>query len=280
MPMEYATQITALDNPKVKALVKLRRQRTRKQEGLFIAQGLREVGRAIEAGYKPKHFYFCEDLLDAEAFQTMKSWASEGRWFDLTLPVFNKISPIENPQGLLVTFEIKEHNLQGVHEKAAQNSQGDAPLWLIAVGIEKPGNLGALARSAAAAGCSGLLVADGVVDIYNPNTIRSSTGAVFSLPIASCTSAEAIAYLKEHKITAFTTTPAATVRHSDVFWQKPSAIVIGPEDSGLPDEWLELDEAYAQKILIPMADSIVDSLNASVTAAVVLFEAVRQRSGQ
>ena len=278
--MDYATQITALDNPKIKALVKLRRQRTRKQEGIFIAQGLREVERALLAGYTPNHFYFCPEILDSDAMQVMKQWAGQGRWFEVTPAIFSKIAGIENPQGFLATFEIIERDLSAVHELATQNDSGKAPLWLIAVGIEKPGNLGALARSASAAGCSGLLVADGIVDIYNPNAIRASTGAVFSLPIASCTSEEVIAYLKQEKITAYATTPGATAIYSDVNWRKSSAIVIGPEDCGLPEAWLDREAGASQNIVIPMAAGVIDSLNASVAAGVVLFEAVRQRLAQ
>ncbi len=283
MRMEYATQITALDNPKVKALVKLRKQRNRKQEGLFIAQGFREVSRALAGGYTPNHFYFCKNLLDDAAIEEMRQWADQGRWFEVTPAVFNKIAGIENPQGLLATCQTKEHSLASIHERVATRSKqsaGTSPLWLIAVGIEKPGNLGALARSAAAAGCSGLLVADGIVDIYNPNAIRASTGAVFSLPIASCTSEEAITYLKQEGVTAYATTPTATALYSEINWKKPSAIVIGPEDQGLPDEWLANGSGGSKNISIPMTGGLVDSLNASISAAVVLFEAVRQRLAQ
>lgn len=276
--MNYPTTITALDNPKIKAVVKLRKHKGRREASQFIAQGLREIQRALAAGYEPHQFFYCPQLLDATSLEKLDAWANLGRWFELTPQVFDKIAGIQNPQGILAICNTRHHPLESLDQPrtSAQSAQPQcAPLWLVAVGIEKPGNLGALARSASAAGCAGLLVVDGVVDIYNPNAIRASTGAIFGLPIAVCTSQQAIAYLKEKKTQIYLTTPSAQQTYRQVDWTQPSAIVVGPEDTGLSQDWLDLPSA--NPITIPMASQIVDSLNASVAAGVVLFEAAAQR---
>ena len=275
--MDHPIKITALDNPKIKAIVKLRKQRQRNQQNLFIAQGLREITRALQANLTPHQFFFCQALLTPDDQAQIKQWQSNTKSFELSVKAFNKIAGIENPQGILATFKMPTHDFETITKQANQQS-AKPPLWLIAVGIEKPGNLGALARSALAAGATGLLVVDAICDIFNPNAIRSSTGAVFSLPITACTTTQAIDFLQANQITAYATTPAATKPYWDIDWNSPSAIVIGPEDKGLPQKWLDQNNDHIKNITIPMAQSAVDSLNASVAAGAVLFEAQRQRT--
>jgi TrmH family RNA methyltransferase len=157
----------------------------------------------------------------------------------------------------------------------APGSRGSSELWLVAVGLAKPGNLGAVARTAAVAGATGLLVADAVVDVYNPNAIRASTGAVFTLPVAAASSAEIRRFLADRGVTIVAAAPAAKEVYTRADLTGPVALVIGAEDTGLDDAWL----AAGQTVRIPMHAGEVDSLNAGVAAAVLLFEALRQRGG-
>ena len=163
------------------------------------------------------------------------------------------------PEGVLAIFETPTRTIPA-----------DATLLVVAVGIEKPGNLGAIARSADAAGADGILVADGEVDPWNPNAIRASTGSVFTLPIVEATRDE-VAALSQQKIAAVL---GAGTRHSDVDLTRPTAFLIGAEDAGLDEDWRAVAD---QQVEIPMHGAAADSLNASAAAAVLLFEAVRQR---
>jgi TrmH family RNA methyltransferase len=148
-----------------------------------------------------------------------------------------------------------------------------APLLLVAESVEKPGNLGALLRTADSAGCDALLICDPVTDVFNPNVVRSSQGAVFSVPVAVCSSTEAAAWLRSNKIKTLATTPAATKTFWDVDAKNPTALLLGSEKDGLSEFWLK---GADEKISIPQA-GLSDSLNVSMAAAIVLFEAVRQR---
>jgi RNA methyltransferase, TrmH family len=155
-------------------------------------------------------------------------------------------------------------------------------LWLVAVGTAKPGNLGAMARTADAAGAAGLLVADAVVDPFNPNAIRASTGAVFTLPIVAADSDRLVRWLRDRPtpLRPIAADPSAPTAHSDTDLTGPLAIIIGAEDTGLPGAWLDLARRHGAVVSIPMSGRSADSLNASVAAGVLLFEAVRQRSRQ
>ncbi len=147
---------------------------------------------------------------------------------------------------------------------------------LVAVGTEKPGNLGAMVRTAAAAGFDAVLAADVpglTVDPFNPNAVRASTGAVFSLPTVSAPEARVLAYLQRQGVRLLAAAPRAEVNYTDADWTGPLAVVIGPEDRGLSDAWLD---AADQRLAIPVAGGVVDSLNASAAAAVLLYEAARQ----
>lgn len=240
--------ITSTENPRVKDVLRLRKGRERRRAGLFIAEGPREVGRARAAGLRIRATYFAPALLP---------W-DEGEEVDER--VLRKMSYRREPEGVLAVVEIPERPVPE-----------DATLLLVAVGIEKPGNLGAMARTAEAAGANALLVAEAQSDPWNPNAIRASTGAVFTLPIADVTHAD-VAALGHHKVAAVV---GARRTYTDADYTKPTAFLVGAEDDGLPPAY----EALADTLVaIPMSDSAtVDSLNASTAAAILLFEARRQR---
>jgi RNA methyltransferase, TrmH family len=240
--------ITSLDNPRVKEVLRLRKGRERRRAGLFVAEGPREVARAREAGLAIRATYFAPSLLD---------W-DEGEPVDER--VLRKLSYRAEPEGVLAVVEIPHRTMPP-----------DPTLVLVAVGIEKPGNLGAMARTADAAGADAILVAEARSDPWNPNAIRASTGAVFTLPILDTNHGE-IAALPLHKVAA---TLGATTTHTELDYTGPTAFLIGAEDAGLPDEYKELADVQVE---IPMRGAAADSLNASNAAAVLLFEAVRQRT--
>jgi TrmH family RNA methyltransferase len=214
---------------------------------LFVAEGPREVERARAAGLRIRATYFAPELLQ---------W-DEGE--EVSARVLAKMAYRAEPEGVLAVVEIPERTLPD-----------DASLVLVAVGIEKPGNLGAMARTADAAGADALLVADANADVWNPNAIRASTGAVFTLPIVEATRDD-VAALSLQKVAAVVD---ASTAHSDVDLTNPTALLVGPEDEGLDPAWREAADMH---VAIPMHARSVDSLNASTSAAVLLFEAVRQR---
>jgi TrmH family RNA methyltransferase len=240
--------ITSVDNPRVKEVLRLRKGRARRETGLFVAEGPREVRRAREAGLRIHATYFAPALL---------AW-DEGEEVDER--VLRKMSYRAEPEGVLAVVEIPQRALP-------ENST----LLLVAVGIEKPGNLGAMARTADAAGADALLVGDARSDPWNPNAIRASTGAVFTLPILDVAPDEVRA-LPHRKIAA---TLGATKRHTDESYTQPTSFLVGAEDAGLGGEWRTLADVHVE---IPMRARTADSLNASAAAAVLLFEAVRQRA--
>jgi TrmH family RNA methyltransferase len=242
--------ITSLDNARVKDVLRLRKSRERRASGLFIAEGPREVERARAAGLRIVESYYAPDLLD---------WEDAGAE-PVTARVLTKMAYRAEPEGVIAVVEIPAHALPG-----------NGSLYLVAVGVEKPGNLGAMARSAEAAGADALIVAEGRADAWNPNAIRASTGAVFTLPIVEATLDD---------VTGLGTTIAAAVvgagtSYTDADFARPTAIVVGAEANGLGAPWLDAAETH---VSIPVAAGTTDSLNAATAAAVLLFEAVRQRA--
>jgi TrmH family RNA methyltransferase len=286
--------LTSLDNPRVKAVVRLREHRERRKTGLFVAEGTREISRALGAGLRAREvFVFWGDAKPQAAGEvaalveqaSLRAVAVTG----VTEPLLRKMAYCENPEPILAVFEQRAWTLaevfspspggEGKEHTPAAKQPANPGLWLVAVGMEKPGNLGAMARSIEAVGGAGLLVADGVVDPFNPNAIRASTGAVFSLPIVGGTSGEVIAALRREKIRIFAAAVGADTPYTAADLAGPAALVIGAEDKGLPEIWLAAARQSGAAISIPMRGRVVDSLNASVSAAILLFEALRQREG-
>jgi RNA methyltransferase, TrmH family len=257
--------ITSVDNPRVRDALRLRKSRERRRLGLFIAEGPREVERAVAAGLVVREIFHAPELLPGwgppanSARRVETAIVTEVPAQEVSARVLAKLSYRAEPEGVIAVVEVPRRELPG-----------DASLLLVAVGIEKPGNLGAMARTADAAGADALLVADAVTDPWNPNAIRASTGAVFTLPVVAATRAE-VAQLPQWKIAAVV---GARTPHTAADYTRPTAILVGAEDTGLDREW----QALAQEtVAIPLHGRTADSLNASAAAAVLLFEAVRQR---
>ncbi len=295
--------LTSLDNPRVKVVVRLRGQRERRQRGRFIAEGVREVSRALEAGLAMEALYGCPERLGDQHESILaglcrlaktNSRSTPAAVFTVTTALMAKMAYRQNPEGVLAVFQTPSWDLQTLVEARVASQTDEPDLWLVAVGTQKPGNLGAMVRSAAAAGCHGVLVVDGVVDALNPNAIRASTGAVFRLPTVGTTRDAAASFLTDRGVLVVAATPQASLPYTQADFTGPVALVIGPEHEGLGPAWLKAAGPGATmarsgfptqfelgcQVRIPMHGHGVDSLNASAAAAVLMFEAVRQRCPQ
>jgi TrmH family RNA methyltransferase len=277
--MNRLLRITSPANPRIKQVVRLRTQRERAATGQFIAEGWREVQRAIEAGLDIEQLFLCGDLLHVRdlhalaARPPLRSLSPDVAWFDLTATAFAKMAYLREPEGILAVVRQPRWSLADLPAVTGRT------LYLVAVGTEKPGNLGAMVRTADAAGCEAVFAAGTPVDPFNPNAIRSSTAAVFVVPTLCAPPEEVIAWLLDQKIRIVAATPSAAVAHTLADLTGPLAIAIGPEDTGLDDAWLQAAEkSGGSRVAIPMHGRAVDSLNASAAAAVLLFEAARQRA--
>jgi RNA methyltransferase, TrmH family len=268
------THLTSRDNPRVKDIVRLRHQRHRRAAGVFVAEGFREVGRALTAGLTLRQLYWSRQItgMDLEALldRLPQLRPLSPTTFEVIPAVLGKMTYLDEPEGVLAVFDQPTWRLDNLPHPPTGNG-----LWLFAAGTNKPGNLGAMARTAAAAGATGILAADADVDPFNPNAIRASTGAVFTLPIIQVSADQALAFLRSRQIRILAAAPDAAVPYTAADLTGPIALVIGAEDVGLSAHWLS---AAHQRILIPMHAGVVDSLNASIAAAILLFEAMRQRA--
>ena len=249
--------ITSPQNPKIKDLLLLEtKSRERKARGLFVVEGRREYERAVAAGYRTETLFVREGEPEAGRAD-----------FVVSGHVYEKIAWREGTEGIVAVMQVREHRLEEL-------VLSPAPLILVLESVEKPGNLGAVLRTADAAGVDAVLVCDPLTDLYNPNLIRASLGAFFTVPVVACTSEAACAWLSAHGIAILT----AQLQDSELYYEtdmvRSTALVFGTEDKGLTPFWRERADAH---IRIPMAGRM-DSLNVSASAAILAFEAVRQRN--
>lgn len=274
--MHDASPITSAANPRIKAAVKLRKSRDRRNAGVFLAEGPREVSRAIAAGLKLMEVFYCPEVMaDYDTKAALYGMDERTPTFTVTKALIKMLAYRDEPEGLIAVVNQPTWDLDDLPVPEVQANGGGAPLYLVAVGTQKPGNLGAMVRTAEAAGCKAVLACGESVDAFNPNAIRASTCAVFNLPVIQMSDEQAVAFLRDQHIRIAATTPApdATL-YTDADLAGPLALVIGPEDTGLSNDWLD---AADLRLVIPTLGRTVDSLNAANAAAVLLFEAVRQR---
>jgi TrmH family RNA methyltransferase len=271
--------ITSAANPRIKSAVKLRKSRDRRRSGMFIAEGPREVSRAISAGLELAEVFYCPDVMaDYDKTAALHGMDEQTPTFTVTKTLIKMLAYRDEPEGLIAVVRQPTWALDELPVPEVEANGEGAPLFLVAVGTQKPGNLGAMVRTAEAAGCKAVIASGESVDAFNPNAIRASTCAVFTLPVLQMADEEAVAYLRDQGIHIAATTPDHIGKglYTDADLAGPLAIVIGPEDSGLSDAWLD---AADLRLAIPTLGRTVDSLNAANAAAVILFEAVRQRTG-
>ncbi len=259
--------IRSVQNPRVKNLVRLREGSHRRRQQRFLIEGLREIQRARACRWPLETLFFCEELFrEEEALTLPEACAQAGLEVVRLAPeAFRKAAYRENPDGLLAVGVQQDQPLETLHLPPR-------PLLVVLEAVEKPGNLGAIFRTAAAAGADALVLADPVTDPYNPNAVRASQGALFDLPFRCATSPAVMAFLERHGIQPVLTTPAGPNLLWEARLDRPVALVFGSEERGLSPAWLARHPGYR----LPMR-GVSDSLNVAATVAVALFEAVRQR---
>ena len=267
--MGQPEKITSLQNPRVKQLVKLRDRRPRDEAGVFLIEGYREIRRALEKKIPLHELYYSPDWFLGENEPALIAEAESvgAQLFELAKDTFAKVAYRERPDGLLAVAPQWRRALDDLTLPLN-------PFLLVVEAIEKPGNLGTILRSADAAGCDAVIVCDPVTDIFNPNVVRASTGVLFSVPLVVEESAQVQRWLQERRIRTVATTPAAEAIYSDIDLRGPLAVIMGSEQYGLSDFWLEHADV---PVRIPMAGQ-ADSLNVAMATIITLFEAVRQRS--
>lgn len=270
--------ITSPANPRLKALTALHRRRAREQTGTTLVEGHEELSLALASGVRPQTLYACPDLFSpsgragSQDIGHQEDLVERARALGaevvlLSRPVFEKVAYREGPDGLLAVVPAVGHALGSLTPNAD-------PLVLVAQGVEKPGNLGAMLRTADAAGVDTVVAADPVTDWGNPNVVRASKGAVFAVPVAAATTRETVDWLALYGVGLVVTTPETETLYTDVDLTGPVAVAVGAEKHGADEALLQ---AAAYRVRIPMQGK-ANSLNVAAAAAVVLFEAVRQRS--
>jgi len=259
--------ISSVHNPRIKDAARLKHKRERQSSGLTLIDGAREIAYALKAGIALTGVFRCPEFLNRPAAESVESQIKQHNIpvFDVSRPVFAKLSFGQRREGLVAVGRTPSCRWETVNHKSG--------LLVVVEKVEKPGNLGAILRSCDAAGIDAVLVADPLTDLFNPNVIRASIGTVFHVPTVVADGKEIRTYLKNNKIRLIAATPHAGKDYTAVSYAPPTAILVGNEDCGLSPGWLEQADI---RVRIPMR-GIADSLNVSVTAAVLLFEAVRQR---
>ncbi len=255
-------EITSLQNPRVKYFVKLRDdKKLRKQDGLMLVEGFDEIMLAISAGHKP------QTLLLAPELATRQINFDSAENISVNRAVFEKISYRDNPDGWIGIFPTPKISLNDL-------KLSSSPLIIVAESVEKPGNLGAILRTADAAHVDALIVSDPRTDIYNPNVVRASRGTLFTVPTIEASNQDTLTFLRRNGIKILAATPQAVSVYTDQNMREPLAVAVGTEDQGLTDFWMK--EADIQ-VKIPMLGK-VNSLNVSIATALIIYEAVRQRN--
>ena len=261
--------IQSRQNDQVKNLVKLRERKYRDRQECFLIEGMRELGHALESTYTLETIYYCPEYFPqdqhTEFIQQIRANQAT-KLTRLSKEAFDKATYREGPDGIIAVARQQSHSIQAL--QLTSN-----PLLLVLEGIEKPGNLGAMLRSADGAGVDAVILVDCQLDLYNPNAIRASQGLLFSVPVACVEQSYLKDWLSKHNIQIVATTPDTPKLHWDVNYQQSTALLFGSESDGLSGYWL--NEAN-ERIRIPMAGK-ADSLNVAAAAAICLYEARRQR---
>jgi TrmH family RNA methyltransferase len=258
--------ISSIQNPIIKQLVQLKgKARERKKSGLFLIEGEREISLAVKGGYVLETVLFNPEIFLEERLNNLIT--QQLNLIEVSADVYQKLAYRDTTEGVIAVAKSKSHNIKELTFKTKN------PLILIAEAPEKPGNIGAILRTADAAKVDAVIIANPRSDLYNPNIIRSSVGCLFTNNIVTGSTVEIIDFLKANKVNIYCAALQASVNYNTQDFTKPTAIVVGTEATGLSTEWLENS---TQNIIIPMQGEI-DSMNVSVAAGILIFEAKRQR---
>ena len=259
--------ISSIQNPEVRQLEHWnRKSRNRRRDNLFVLEGLRELRLALRGGYSPEKFYFCPEIIDEAQLRTIPE-LEQCTGVGLSPEVYRHLAYRGKTEGVIALMHSRDHSLKNLSWKTKN------PLVLVAEAPEKPGNIGALLRTADAAGLDAVLIADLQGDLYNPNIIRSSVGCLFTIPVATGSSSEILRFLKRSNFQIMGAALGGAVRYDAADYTPATAIVVGTEATGLTSIWKEGADLLVE---IPMAGSI-DSMNVSVAAAILMYEGLRQR---
>lgn len=265
-PREAATRITSVTNPRVKWLVGLRRRSARERDDVTVVEGYDELRLALDVGMRPQSVYVCRDLMRADTWPLVEDVQALGaEVIELGREPFRKASYRDGPDGWLAVAPDPTRRIADVR-------LGKTPLVLVCEGIEKPGNLGAMLRTAEAAGVEAVIAASPVADWANPNVVRASRGTVFAVPVAAAPSDDVRRWLTDRGLTTVVATPDTDTLVADVDLTGPVAVVVGSEHDGVDRSWL----SAGIPARLPMVGR-VNSLNVATSAALVLYEALRQR---
>ena len=261
-------RISSLQNPRIKATVRLRDRRGREESGLMLVEGYHELSLAFECGLRPRELYLCPEMV-REGEKLREDLEKEGaEIIEVTPAVMKKLAYRENPDGWVAVASTPRRTLQDL-------PLGSSPLLIIAEAVEKPGNLGAILRSADAAGADAVIVCDRATDAFNPNVVRASKGTIFQVPVVEAGSGETIDWLREKGIRLLAATPSAERPHWSADLTGGIAIAVGTEKEGLSRFFLDRAD---QSVIIPMRGR-VNSLNVAQALTVLVYEALRQRQG-
>jgi TrmH family RNA methyltransferase len=260
-------EITSVQNPYIKELYQLKeKSRDRKKSGLFLIEGAREISLAIKGDYQLETILHYPELCSETQLNSLTT--QQQTTIEISKEVYQKLAHRDTTEGVIAVAQTKSHDLKNIVFKS------ESPLILVAEAPEKPGNIGAILRTADAANVDAVIIANPKTDLYNPNIIRSSVGCIFTNRIAMGSTSEIIAFLKEKQISIYCAALQASEVYTTQDFTKATAIVMGTEATGLSDEWLQQS---TQNIIIPMQGEI-DSMNVSVAAGILIFEAKRQRN--
>ena len=263
------TKLTSTQNPAVKHVCRLRERRDREREQLTLLEGYRELSRGSDYGLELTEVFFAPEMfLGENEYDLLQKLEDRGaRLYQVPPFLLEKMAYRDRPEGLIAIAKMRRHTLADLPVR-------ENGLYLVAEAVEKPGNLGSILRSADAAGVDGLIICNKCTDIYNPNVIRASTGALFAFPLAEADGEEALDWLRQHKIKTLATTPHTDTIYTDIDMKQAIAIVVGTEQVGLTDLWLKGADI---NVRIPMLGQI-DSLNVATATTILLYEAARQRN--
>nr|WP_298999370.1 RNA methyltransferase [uncultured Allomuricauda sp.] len=265
--MNIGKVISSVQNPLVKKIIQLQeKSRARKKSGLFLVEGIREIELAQKGRYVVEQLLYSKDIIDFSLEDFIKSFP-ETVCTEISKAVYEKLAYRQSTEGVLALVQSKSHALEDIRFSSKE------PLVLVAEAPEKPGNVGALLRTADAAGIDAVLIANPKSDVYNPNIVRSSVGCVFTTQIGLGSTEEIITFLKKKGISIRCAALSGSKDYTKSNLRGPLAIVVGTESTGLTDEWLQNSD---ENLIIPMRGEI-DSMNVSVSAAILIFEAMRQR---
>jgi RNA methyltransferase, TrmH family len=260
--------ISSLHNPLIKNVLLLQEKpRVRKDQNRIIIEGLREIHLAVMSGFRITDLFVAPQLIAETELEPLAGQKEQWQITEVTTDLFNRMAYRKDSGGVIALAEPLRRNLGDLN-------LNPHPLLLVLETVEKPGNLGAILRTADAAGLDAVIICDPQTDIYNPNVIRSSVGCIFTMPVVTTNTGQAIEWLKTAGIRTFGTALTARHNYHETDFQQPSAIVMGSEANGLSQTWLD---GADDLIKIPMMGKI-DSMNVSVSAAIVVFEAMRQRN--